>query len=140
MALREPESMEECVYFTRRTMGDKGNIVAWTFREKCPKCKKELMGKPVEKGKVKIRAKEYKCPGCGYTVSAEEYEPTLTVNVKYTCPECGNEGETTTQYKRKSWQGTKAYVFTCQKCKATIGITKKLKEPKKGKKEEVEDE
>ena len=133
MALKQPESMDECVYFTRRTIG-KGNVMAWIFKEKCPKCGKAMMGKPVEKGKVKIRAKEYVCPACNYTVPKQEYEETLTVNVAYTCPHCSNKGETQTPFKRKTFEGAKAIVFQCEKCKQKIPITKKMK--KTGKKEE----
>ena len=43
--MKEPESMEECVYFTRRD-NEKGKIKVWVFREKCPNCNDELMGKP----------------------------------------------------------------------------------------------
>ena len=60
MALREPVSMDECVYFTNRNIG-KGKIRAWVFRENCPKCNKGLMGKPRDSktGKAKIRTEEY---------------------------------------------------------------------------------
>lgn len=130
--MREPESMEECFYFTNRILEEgKGQVMAWVFKPDCPQCKKTKMGKPVEKGKVKTRAKEYVCPECGYTVSKEEFEPTLTMNVKYKCPFCGNEGETTTEYKLKTFKGVKAYVFVCGKCNEKIGITKKMKETKK---------
>ena len=73
MALKQPESMDECVYFTQRAIGA-GKAKAWVFKEKCPKCKKVMMGKPVEKGKVKTRAKEYTCPSCGFTEEKEEHE------------------------------------------------------------------
>jgi len=130
-----PNSMDECCYFTNRTIeGGKGKVIAWVLKEDCPECGKAKMGKPVEKGKVKIRAKEYVCPECNYTVSKEEYEPTLTVNIQYTCPHCGKSGETTTEYKRKSFQGVPSYVFTCNDCGKKIGITKKMKVPKKKKK------
>ena len=134
MTLKQPESMEECLYFTNRTLEDgKGSIIAWVFRPDCPKCKKAKMGKPVDPktGKVKTRAKEYVCPECGYTIAKEVLEPTLTLNIKYKCPYCGNEGETTAEYKRKKFKGVDAYVFTCQKCNEKIGITKKMKKPKK---------
>ena len=126
-----PESMDECFYFTRRTLENDGKAVAWVLKPDCPECGKAKMGKPVDKGKVKIRAKEYVCPSCGYTVSKEEFEPTLTMNIQYKCPHCGNSGEATTNYKLKSFLGTKAYVFTCEKCGEKIGITKKMKDVKK---------
>ncbi len=128
--MKEPNSMDECFYFTNRTIQD-GKVRAWVFKPDCPKCGKAKMGKPVEKGKVKVRAKEYVCPSCSYTVDKEEFEPTLTMNIIYTCPFCGSSGDTTTAYKRKTWQGVPAYVFECEKCGKKIGITKKMKEPKK---------
>jgi uncharacterized CHY-type Zn-finger protein len=60
-------------------------------------------------------------------VEKKVYEETLTCEIKYTCPECSNEGETEVPYKRKTWQGMKAVVFQCGKCNAKIGITKKMK-------------
>lgn len=139
MSLRQPESMEECVYFTRRAV-DSGNVMCWVFREKCPKCGKGIMGKPRDPktGDVKIRAKEYVCPECGHTVEKQAYEDTLTANVSYTCPHCSFSGETTIPYKRKTFEGVKALVFECGKCKAKIPVTKKMKATKK-KGEEAED-
>ena len=128
-----PESMDECFYFTNRVLENNGSIIAWIYKPLCPKCKKEKMGKPVDPktGKVKSRADIYVCKGCGYEVGKEEFDLTLTVEIQYKCPFCGNEGETTTECKRKSYKGVKAYVFTCQKCGEKIGITKKMKKPKK---------
>jgi len=125
--LKQPESMDECLYFTNREIGN-GWVKAWVFRKTCPKCEKALMGKPIEKGKVKTRAKEYVCNECGYKESKEEHESSLTMNIIYKCPYCGFEGETTTEYKRKTFKGVPAYVFTCQKCGKKIAITKKLKD------------
>lgn len=126
----EPESMEQLVYFTNRSIGN-GKIKAWVYKKECPKCHKAKMGKPVEKGKVKIRASEYVCPECGFTEEKKIHEDTLTVEVKYTCPHCGNTGEATTPYIRKTFECVKAYVFECGKCGKKIGITKKMKKPKK---------
>ena len=131
MSLKEPESMDECIYFTNRLNPDGTYIRAWTYKKECPKCKKATMGKPVKDGKVKVRAKEYVCPECGYTEEKKEHEATLQVEIKYKCPECGKEGETTTEYKRKTWKGVPAYVFKCVDCGEKIGITKKMKAPKK---------
>lgn len=131
MVCKEPDSMDELVYFTRRTLEPKGKLRAWTFKIDCPKCHKALMGKPTEKGKVKIRSTEYVCPACGYTEEKAEHEPKLTVCVDYECPACGNKAQATTPYKRKTWQGVPAYVFECGKCGEKIGITKKMKAPKK---------
>ncbi|MFH1770789.1 MAG: hypothetical protein ABH828_04495 [archaeon] len=134
MSLTMPNSMDECVYFTRRVM-DNGKIVAWVFKEDCPECGKAKMGKPLDEktGKPKIRATEYVCPECGYSVPKQQYEDTLTCNIQYTCPVCKFEGEIQVPYKRKSFQGVKAIVFECEKCKEKIPITKKMAEPKKKK-------
>ncbi len=129
MALKIPDSMEECLYFTNR-----GDLLAWVYRKECPKCKKAKMGKPVEKGKVKTRAKEYVCPACGYTEEKEAHEESLTIEAKYTCLECGKDGESTGAYKRKMYQGVQSYLVECEHCQAKIPITKKLKETKKKKK------
>ncbi len=131
MPLQQPESIGECVYFTHRALMDTGKVMVWVFKQPCPKCKKALMGKPVEGGKVKVRAKEYVCPSCNYTVEKGEYEGTLTCDVIYTCPKCRHQGETSVPFKRKAWQGVPAIVFQCEKCKEKLGITKKMKEGKK---------
>ena len=134
MAITIPEDMEDLFYFSRRTMCS-GKAMAWVYRPECPACHKAKMGKPVDKktGKPKIRAKEYVCPGCNYTVPKEEFEETCEMEVQYTCPDCGKEGEATTLYKLKSFEGVKAYVFECSHCGKKLGITKKMKEPKKKK-------
>jgi predicted RNA-binding Zn-ribbon protein involved in translation (DUF1610 family) len=126
--VKEPQSMDELVYFTQRAVG-KGNVRAWVYKGDCPKCKKAKMGKPVgSDGKVKIRAKEYVCPACGYTAEKKSYEETLFCEIQYTCPECGNKSDTTVPYKRKPYQGVPSVVFQCGKCNAKIPITKKMKE------------
>ncbi len=125
MALQFPENVNECVYFTRRALVPKGKIVAWALRKQCPKCKKGLMAKP------KKTSPTYDCPSCGYAEEKKAHEAGLAVSVQYVCPACGKSGETTTPYQRKSWNGVKAYVFSCLACGEKIGITKKLKEPKK---------
>ena len=136
MALKKPESAEECVYFTNRTIGD-GRAMAWVFRKECPKCKKGIMGKPLKKGgKIDKKAEHYVCYSCGYAESNEQVENSLVINVEYKCPNCGNEGETTTEYKRKSFEGVQSYVFECQKCGKKVGLTKKLKETKKKREED----
>ncbi|MFC1742314.1 hypothetical protein ACFL3V_07300 [Nanoarchaeota archaeon] len=125
----EPESMDQLIYFTQRNIGS-GNARAWVYKGKCPECGKGKMGKPVDEktGKVKIRAKEYVCPECGHTAEKKAHEETLECEIKYKCPECGEEGETAVPYKRKTFNGMKAVIFNCGKCKAKIGITKKMKE------------
>ncbi len=138
MTLKMPKSMNECVYFTNRSIGS-GNVMAWVYRKDCPKCKKAKMGKPVVKGKVKTRADYYECPQCKYTEQKVEHEESLTLEAQYTCPKCGKEGESTGQYKRKAFQGVQSYLVDCQHCGEKIPVTKKLKEIKKKKgKDEVE--
>ena len=129
MVLKQPNSADECVYFTRRVFGD-GKLVAWVFKNPCPKCGKSLMGKPVDKktGKVSIRAKEYVCAACGNKAEKQAYEDTLTANISYTCPSCKNSGELQIPFKRKKVQGVDTLRFSCQKCKANIDVTKKMKE------------
>ena len=139
MALKIPNSMEECLYFSNRFIGDE-QLMAWVYRKTCPKCKKAKMGKPVEKGKVKIRADEYECPACKFTEEKKAHEESLNLEAKYTCPECGKDGESTAPYKRRSFMGVQAYVVECSHCKAKIPVTKKMKEVKKKGAEEVADE
>ncbi|MEM4756319.1 MAG: hypothetical protein QW594_04265 [Candidatus Woesearchaeota archaeon] len=130
MQIREPESMEELVYFTKRQLGEKGYAKAWVFREQCPKCKKALMGKPVEKGAVKIRASEYVCPACKYAMPKQAYEETLTANISYSCQYCQKTGQTQIPFKRKKVHGVDALVFHCTFCNQKMLITKKMKETK----------
>ena len=139
MPLKEPESTDECVYFTNRLLNNEGYIRCWVFKEKCPKCGKALMGKPKDPktGKPKIRATVYECPECKYSEEGQEYEDKLTANVKYKCPYCKNEGETQISFKRKKVQRfneekqkketVDATVFNCSKCNKRIEITKKMK-------------
>ncbi len=129
MALKYPESMDECIYFTNRTIDDKGKAMCWVFKEHCPRCKKGLMAKPRDEktGKPKIRAKEYVCPECSHTVEKKEYEDTLTANVAYTCPSCQHKGEVSTPFKRKMIDGVQTLRIKCEKCSANIDITKKMK-------------
>ncbi len=129
--IKEPESMDEIVYFTQRAMGA-GKARCWVFKQECPKCKKALMGKPVEKGKVKVRAKEYTCPACNYTVEKKTYEESLTANIHYVCPACSFSGYTQASFKRKMVQGIPTIQASCEKCHAKINITKKMKEKSGG--------
>lgn len=133
MPLRKPESMDECVYFTQRSLeGDKGEIMAWVFREKCPKCGKAQMGKPRDsKGKVKMRATEYVCPACKFTLEKQAYEDSLTAFAEYKCPNCGSSGEAKTAFKRKNINGVQTLRFVCGKCSGNLDVTKKMKEKKK---------
>ena len=132
MELKEPTSMDECIYSTNRTLGENGSAMAWVYRPLCPKCKKGRLGKPIKKnGKVDKKADYYECPECKHQIPMEEADKLLKVEVRYTCPYCGNAGEAATEYKRKSFEGVPAYIFICDKCNKKIGITKKMKEGKK---------
>ena len=134
MTLQMPKTPDECLYFTRRSLDNEGSIIAWVYKKDCPECGKAKMGKPVDEktGKVKIRAKEYVCPQCGYTEEKKEHEESCTMEIIYKCPNCSNDGETTTIFKRKSFtlpneKKAPAYVFECGKCGQKIGITKRMK-------------
>jgi len=130
MALEFPKGMDECLYFTNREM-DGVKIIAWVKKKECPECGKAKMGKPVkDDGKVSIRAKEYLCPECGYQEEKKEHEESCNAEIQYTCM-CGHQGEATTPYVRKSFEGVKAIVFNCDGCGKKLGVTKKMKEGKK---------
>jgi len=131
MPLTEPTDMEELIYFTNRFLDNDGQIMCWVERKECPKCHKAKMGKPIgPDGKPKIRAKEYVCLECGYTVPKKEYEESLTAKAKYTCPKCKKEGEGQVPFKRKKVKGADALVFVCEHCGEKIYVTKKMKELK----------
>lgn len=134
MALKRPESMDECVYYSLRDIGE-GEATIWVFKQLCTECGKGIMGKPKGKeGRVKIRAKEYVCPECGHTVEKTEYEETLMACIDYTCPECKHQAEVEVPFKMKSIKGVKTIRVNCEKCGANIDITKKMKIPKEKKK------
>ncbi|MEK6967595.1 MAG: hypothetical protein AABX51_03110 [Nanoarchaeota archaeon] len=142
MALKKPDSMDECIYFTSRLIGEKGYATAWVFKKNCPKCNKAQMGKPKDEktGKAQIRAKIYICPSCKYSAEKLAYEETLTCNIEFTCPTCAKDGEIQVPYMRKKVEGVDAIKFECQFCKGRILVTKKMKEIKKKGKEEVDDD
>jgi transposase-like protein len=145
--MKIPDSMDECVYFTNRSLANEkgeyaGKIICWARRLQCPQCKKGLMAKPVDAktGKFKVRATEYVCPACKYTEEKKEHEEKLSAEAHYTCPECKKTGEGTVPYARKTYQGVKAILFTCEHCKAKLPVTKKMKDTKKKGKKVVEAE
>ncbi len=139
MAIQEPSSMSECIYFTSRVLQNNGKIRAWVLREHCPKCNQGLMGKPLDKktGRPKIRSELYECPHCKYSAPIQEYEDTLTISILYTCPGCNNQGETQSPFKWKKAkvldeesgkQSTANLIkFQCSKCNKELSITKKMK-------------
>jgi len=120
--------MDDLLYFSNRKDGILA-VKAWVYKKECPKCKKALMGKPLDSktGRVKIRAIEYSCPQCGYIEEKKAHEESLTLEAAYTCPACGKSGEGTTQYKRKTFQGVPSYLIECANCANKIAITKKLR-------------
>lgn len=131
MALKKPSSMDECLYFTNRSIGE-GFATAWAYRPDCPKCKKPTMGKPIKKnGKADKKADYFECRACKHKMSNEEADSLAKLEVQYKCPHCGNEGEATTEYKRRVFEGVQSFVFECGKCNKKIGITKKMKGSKK---------
>jgi len=133
--MREPTSMEECVYHTIQTIGE-GRVRVWVFRENCPKCGKTLMSKPKDPktGKFKIRAKEYICSECGHIEEIGEYTEKLDANIQYICPHCKYQGELQVSFRRKKTKVfderkqkevyKQALVFKCQKCDKEIKIAK----------------
>ncbi|MBL7148238.1 MAG: hypothetical protein ISS82_05415 [Nanoarchaeota archaeon] len=139
MTLKEPDSMDECVYFTNRFLNNEGYIKCWVLKELCPKCGKSLIAKPKDPktGRPKIRATIYSCPSCNYTEDKQEHEEKLTANIKYKCPYCKHEDDIQIPFIRKKVQrfneekGKKetveAMVFNCSKCNKRIEITKKMK-------------
>lgn len=137
MPLRKPESMDECVYFTQRSLDNgkgefSGEIMAWVFRGVCPKCGKAKMGKPRDsRGKVKMRASEYVCPVCGYSVEKQAYEDSLVAFAEYKCPHCGSDGEAKAPFKRRNIEGVQTLRFSCVKCSGNLDVTKKMKEKKR---------
>jgi hypothetical protein len=139
--IKEPENMDDLLFFTNRR-SDNGAIKAWAHRPLCPKCKKGKMGKPVNEktGKVAKKAEVYACHACHYEMPGSEAEKIAVVDVLFTCPFCRKSGEAKTSYERKLWQGVPAYVFECTFCKQKIGITKKMKAPKKKKAEDIPDD
>ena len=132
MALKEPESMDELFYFTRRTLENGGWLRAWVYRPPAP-TGKGLLSKPVDEktGRPKIRSDVY-VDDEGNEYPCKEIDKTLKVEVKYKSPYTGKEGEALCPFVRKTFQGVKAFVFEDQEGNK-IAITKKMKEPKKKK-------
>src|SRR3989344_2502145 len=116
MALREPESMDECVYFTNRAT-EKCKVRAWVFREQCPKCGKGLMGKPKDSktGRAKIRAEEYECPECKCNSSDEISAPFQWKKIQRLNEETGKK------------QSIDSIRVLCSKCNEKIDVTKKMR-------------
>src|SRR3989338_2813520 len=132
MELKKPSSMDECLYFTNRSLDNEGYATAWVYRKECPKCKEGRLGKPINKsGKPDKKAAHYECPECKYQEKADEVESGLFLEAEYKCPHCGNESMAKSECKRTVFEGVPAYVFACEKCNKDIGLTKKMKKGKK---------
>jgi len=126
MALQRPKSMSELDYYTRRQIGNgKGEV--WVFRQKCS-CG-GVFHKP------KLRSPVYVCNKCGKEVSKADYQSKEIANVKYTCPSCKFESEKQEPFIRKKVgimikgkkKSVETFRFQCDKCKANIDVTKKMK-------------
>ncbi|RME78037.1 hypothetical protein D6774_02400 [Candidatus Woesearchaeota archaeon] len=137
--LKEPQSMDELIYFTNRTV-DGGSIKLWVYKITCEKCGKGLMQKPRDEktGLPKIRAKEYVCSECANTEEKKAHEEKLIAQAVYTCPSCKKEGSWEGPFKRRTIGGVPTIRVTCEHCAAHIDVTKKMKQ-KKSKKKNTED-
>ena len=122
MGLQLPESLADCLYFTNR-----GYVIAWVYRQECPKCHQGKIGKPIVKGKVQSKAKEYVCPSCGYREDTATHEASVKLEASYTCPACHQKGESVGEYKRKKLKGIPSYIVACQHCGEKMPLTKKLR-------------
>lgn len=126
-----PESVDNLLYFTNRKLPDGTRLFAWVEKVDCPACGKGLMGKPIKSdGKVKMRASTYECPECGHEEKKTVHEEARTLEVRYSNPEGKEWKSSSTPYKRKTWKGVKAFVFTNEFTGEKLGITKKMKMPK----------
>ena len=128
-----PESMEDLVYMTNRSLDNDGKIAVWVYRQDCPECGKAKMTKPKDPktGKYKIRAKEYVCSECNHSVEKDEYEPTLEAQADLTCPNCKKHSEVILPFKRKKTYGVNTLPVPCPDCGHVIQVTKKMKAIKK---------
>lgn len=130
MGIKKPKSMDECIYYTCRDVGEKrdGEVTVWVLRKKCSKCKKDYMGKPrTPNGKVKTRAKMYVCSECGHSIDKKDHEDSLTASIEYLCPNCKHKGELKVPFKRKNIGGSLTLRFQCQKCGSNIDVARKMK-------------
>lgn len=125
-SLPKPSSMEELLYFTRRTIKD-GRTVAWVFKVDCPECGDGVLQKPrKDDGGVKTRSPYWNCSNCDYETK-DDVDEGLDVNIHYICPHCGFEGDAQTEYERRTYYGEDAIVFQCRDCYQEIPISKKIK-------------
>jgi len=125
--VKEPESMDDLLYFTRRKLDNDGWVHAWVWRPKSPAGNPMGKEKDSKTGRPKVRSKMLVDPKTGYEISIDDVN--LQVEIKYKSPHDGSEGETTVPFKWKTYQGVKSIVFT-DKAGNKIPITKKMKTPK----------
>lgn len=124
-----PQQMDDLLYFSNRRLPSGIRMIAWVEKITCEGCKKALMGKPVDEktGKVKIRSSIFVCPECGREEKKAVHTKKLTMQVRYT-DETGKEWKKAeTEYKLRTWQGMKAYVFDNEFTGKPMGVTKRLK-------------
>src|SRR3989344_8480094 len=97
-----PSSVDECIYFTRRSLGKLGKVVAWVPRQLC-KCGQGLMEKPRDPKthRFKLRASEYLCSVCKFSAPVDSFEDSLTMSAQYICPSCGKSGDVSVPFRRK---------------------------------------
>jgi predicted RNA-binding Zn-ribbon protein involved in translation (DUF1610 family) len=128
-----PESMDEVLYFTNRKLEDGTRIIAFTRKKECPECQKALMGKPLDPKtkRPKVRSTTYECPECGYQEPKKAHEEEREVEIEYTNPEGTEKKHAKTPYTRKTWKGVPAFVFENEFTGEKMGVTKKMKAPKK---------
>ncbi len=124
-----PTSMEDLLYFSNRKMPDGVRIIAWVDKLTCEKCKKALMGKPINEktGKVKIRAAVFVCPECEHEEPKTAHTKKLVMQIRYTDETGKNWKSAQTAYTLKTWKGMKAYVFQNEFTGEKMGVTKRLK-------------
>lgn len=121
MALEKPTNPKDLRFFTRKTVGS-GKAMLWVFNPRCSKCKDGYLAVPYDEstGRFKSRAKTVKCNKCGAEAPKTELkEAEAIVNVAYTCPFCGKEGELQAPFKRTA---KKAFKFRCIFCGKEIKV------------------
>ena len=109
MTLEEPKSMDDCLYFTNRTIGG-GKTMAWVLRPLCEKCNEGRFGKPIKKnGKPDKKAEYFECPKCKAQMTNEEAEETLK-NIQYSHL-LGQSNEVSMSQRRKFYWWIKEKTF-----------------------------
>ena len=122
--MKEPESMEELIYFTNRAIG-KGSVKAWVYKQKCPKCGKHMIIVQVEP--VYDAENAYvpydtiiECTSCSFKIRAESF--TLLGGVK---------NFDTNQVEIGSWSPSGSRVLSNYEHILDYDLLKELKESRK---------